>query len=226
MADHLTEEEQVEALKHWWKENGTSIIATVVLVLAAYSGWQYWQTKQKADSTAASVVYQDLLEAMDGGSERGDEKTTTAKHLAGLLKDGYGGFYGQSGHLFLAKLAVEAGDLKLAETELRAALSAGPSASFKPVINLRLASVLNAQGSQQQALTVLTAENSSGFEALFAEMRGDIYVDMAELNQARAAYQLALESEPEFSQLKQIQQKLDDLTISAEATVSATENNE
>lgn len=226
MADHLTEEEQVEALKHWWKENGTSIIATVVLVLAAYSGWQYWQTKQKADSTEASAVYQNLLEAMDGGSERGDEKTTTAKHLAGTLKDNYSGFYGLSGHLFLAKLAVEASDLKLAETELRAALSTGPSASFKPVVNLRLASVLNAQGAQKDALAVLSAENSSGFEALFAEMRGDIYVDMAELKQARAAYQLALESEPEFSQLNQIQQKLDDLNVSAAAAVITTENNE
>ena len=43
MADHLTDEEQVEALKKWWRENGKSVVGGVVLGLALVGGWRGWQ---------------------------------------------------------------------------------------------------------------------------------------------------------------------------------------
>ena len=35
MADHITEEEQIEALKRWWDENGKQTILAIVLTLVA-----------------------------------------------------------------------------------------------------------------------------------------------------------------------------------------------
>ena len=39
MADHLQEEEQLEAISQWWQENRTSVIAAVVLTLGGTVGW-------------------------------------------------------------------------------------------------------------------------------------------------------------------------------------------
>ena len=43
MDTYRTEEEQVEAIRHWWDENGRSIIISIVLALAAGFGWQAWK---------------------------------------------------------------------------------------------------------------------------------------------------------------------------------------
>ena len=42
MSAYLEEEEQIEAIRNWWKENGRSVIAGAVLGLAAIFGWQGW----------------------------------------------------------------------------------------------------------------------------------------------------------------------------------------
>ena len=43
MEQYRTEEEQVEALRRWWNENGKSTVAVIVIALAAGLGWQAWQ---------------------------------------------------------------------------------------------------------------------------------------------------------------------------------------
>lgn len=49
--EHRTEEEQVAALKQWWKDNGNSLIIGVGLALAVVFGWKIegkeTQTRQK-----------------------------------------------------------------------------------------------------------------------------------------------------------------------------------
>ena len=42
MADHITEEEQIEALKRWWDENGKQVVLAIVLTVGGYFGWQAW----------------------------------------------------------------------------------------------------------------------------------------------------------------------------------------
>lgn len=44
----LTEEEQVEALKKWWKENGTAVIVGVVIGISAVVGFWKWREYRDA----------------------------------------------------------------------------------------------------------------------------------------------------------------------------------
>ena len=44
MAEDITEEEQIEALKRWCAENGMQTVLAVVLVTGGYFGWQFWGT--------------------------------------------------------------------------------------------------------------------------------------------------------------------------------------
>ena len=43
MAEHLSDEEQLESFKRWFKENGLSTIVVVVLAAGGYFGWEFWK---------------------------------------------------------------------------------------------------------------------------------------------------------------------------------------
>ena len=48
MAYDLEEQEQIDELKAWWKQNGKTISTLVIGVLvafSAYQGWHYFQNK-------------------------------------------------------------------------------------------------------------------------------------------------------------------------------------
>jgi len=38
VSDHITEEEQIEAFKRWWNENGRSVVVGIVLAVVGYFG--------------------------------------------------------------------------------------------------------------------------------------------------------------------------------------------
>jgi len=87
-----SEEEQVEALKNWWKENGKSLVLTIALALAVIFGWKAWQNNQRIATENAGIMYQNLVQAVRLASapQATDDQWTTAAHLAKSLKDEYG----------------------------------------------------------------------------------------------------------------------------------------
>ncbi len=91
MAELRTEEEQIEAIKSWWKENGRSTVFGVVAAIAIVLGWRGWQDYETNTSELASAEYQNLLAtvAVPAGQELTEEKRKTAEHLAAQLKANY-----------------------------------------------------------------------------------------------------------------------------------------
>jgi predicted negative regulator of RcsB-dependent stress response len=190
---YRTEEEQVEALQKWWQENSKSTIAAIVFALAAGYGWQGWQQHRVEQAENASAIYQDLLEAVNisTASALNEEQAITARHLANSLKSDFSSTsYAQFAALQLAKLAVNDGDLEAAEAELRWVLTQNPADEVHKVAQLRLARVVASGGNAQGGLDML-AINAGAFEAVYAEARGDIYIQMQQPQQALSAYQEA-----------------------------------
>ncbi|MEE8057327.1 MAG: tetratricopeptide repeat protein [Pseudomonadales bacterium] len=188
---YQTEEEQVEALKKWWKENGKSTIITIVVAIAAVYGWRGWQGQQQTEIEAASAVYQNLLSVSDGNLTA--EQLTTAHHLVDTLKQDFPkSTYAHFGALYKAKFAVEKNDLEAAEKELRWVLETDTSLELTLQTKLRLARVLSAQDKYDEALAQLSVD-ASGYAAAFEEVKGDIYLAQEKTSQARLAYQKATE---------------------------------
>jgi len=186
---YRTEEEQVEALKRWWQENGRSIAVGVVLALGLGFGWQAWQKNQQTNAENASVLFQQMLTALTAEAEQGPEP---ARAVAERIKDEYrGSAYARFAALHLARIAVTQGDLDVAEAELRWVLAmTSEGDDLQRVARLRLARVLAAAGDTEAALGLLESPQPA-YAASYALARGDILLAEDRREEALAAYERA-----------------------------------
>ena len=190
-----SDEEQLEQLKNWWDENGTSLIFTVVIALGGVFGFRAWETSVQQTGEAASTVYEDLVAAVANLESNEAAMRATADSLFSRLKDEYGGTtYAVFGAMHMAKLAVDSDDLATARAELEWALEKVDDASLETMLRVRLARVLNAKGDATAAMTVLVNyEPPAGQIASVEEALGDTYHSLGDMTRARAAYQKALD---------------------------------
>ncbi|WP_010322494.1 YfgM family protein [Marinobacterium stanieri] len=197
MAELRTEEEQINALKNWWNENGKSLVLGVAAAIALVVGWQAWQTRQEQRAAAASVLYQNLSEAVQLASVQADDSQyATAKHLAEQLKQEHEGTaYARFAALALAAAAVRQEDYAQASTELDWAIAAADETDdISRVATLRKAALLQQQSEEQAAVTLLKSLDAGTFEAERQELLGDVLKAQGQSQQAFAAYEAALEA--------------------------------
>lgn len=201
MAEYETEEQQVEALKDWWKQNGVAVIGGAVLGISALVGWRGWNWYQDKQATEASDIYAVVQEAVNkNNSSVLQEKIST-------LRESYASTpYAALAVLHQAKVQVEQGDNAAAEESLRWALKNSKQADVKNVAKLRLARLLLADNKVDEAQTLVNTEMSDAYASLLNEIRGDIFVAKGEVEQAKKAYDQAMLSaggnSVEYLQLK------------------------
>ena len=208
MAIYETEEEQLEALKRWWKENGTSTVVGVALGIAIIIGWNYWQEHKREQANQASALYDQLLKAAET-----DQKDAVDK-LAKRLQDQYGNSnYAAYGGLFQAKFKVQQGDIPAAK-EILKKIAAGKDKELSHIAKIRLVKLMLASGEYEQGLQVINdvdQAEAAKFYDNYDELVGDLYVALDRLDEARTAYQKALKN---GYQSPLLQLKIDDLTTS------------
>jgi len=196
VAEDITEEEQIEALKRWWAENGMQTVLAVVLVTGGYFGWQFWGTHQQEQMTEASEVYRDMIDVIAGqqpGSLLSDAQQAQVNGIADQLKDDYSSSaYAQFGALVKAKLAVDVNDLDSAATELQWAMEANPEAPTQRLIRLRMARVEAARGNIDEALKMVQTGDPAEMKSAYEEAKGDFYLQLGNSDAAFTAYQAAL----------------------------------
>jgi len=184
----LEEQEQLAALKAWWKENSGAILLGATLVLAAIAAWNGWTWYQRSQSAQAAVLYDTLQKA----ARANDLKAT--RETAGAILESYPrSAYAPLAALVSAKVHFQAGDLKTARAQLQWVIEHSGSDEIRAIATLRLASVLLDDNEPDSALKILESKPSPGFEALYASQRGDILATQKKRSEARAAYKAALE---------------------------------
>tara|TARA_R110001599_G_scaffold146321_11_gene329503 strand:+ start:2678 stop:3352 length:675 start_codon:yes stop_codon:yes gene_type:complete len=189
---YRTEEEQVEALRRWWDENGRSTLVAIVLVLAGTFAWQGWQRYDAQRTASASDLYQQMLEAAALAQEGAATAAPVSQLATQLRRDFAGTSYAQFAALHQARVAVIAGDLEAAEADLRWVLGKADSGSETALVaQLRLARVVAAQGNVEQALALLAPEAMGKYQAAAAMARGDVLAGAGRAEEALAAYREA-----------------------------------
>lgn len=215
MDQYRTEEEQVEALRRWWDENGRSTIVAIVIAVSLSFAYQTWKGNAERQRENASDLYQAMLQSMVGA--QGDAAMEgQGVAMAEQLKSEYGGStYAQFAALHLARLAVDKGELAEAESQLRWVLGkADKGSDTGQLAQLRLARVLAASGDSDQALAILDSAGQGSYQASYAVARGGILLGEGRTEEARLAYSEALSvaaSNPGQVNLQTLQQKLQSL---------------
>lgn len=202
METHATEEQQLAAIKDWWKENGGSVVTGIVLGLAVLFGGKAWFAYQERNAQSASNIFAVMLGALQNGD------ALNAGEKAGMLLADYGNTpYAALGALALARIRLEEGQLEAARGQLQWVLDNSDSEIFRDIAGLRLARVLIASGELDAAAAIAGKVPSDGaFDALFAEVRGDILRARGDLVAASDAYQQALAAMPGDSQQRELLQ--------------------
>ena len=196
MADHITEEEQIEALKHWWDENGKQVVLAIVLTVGGYFGWQAWTDHVEEKTAAASLVYQEMLDHISdttAGNVVGADKQVEISQLAETLKQDYSNTqYAFYAALIKAKLAVESTDLSAAAVELQWAMDNAGETISENIARLRLARVEAAAGNLDKALQLVQGVDAGELKSAFDEAKGDFYQLQGNAAAAYTAYEAAM----------------------------------
>lgn len=202
MEQFETEEQQVEAIKRFWKENGVAIIAGAVLGLGGLWGWRYYTDMQLESKEVASSGYQQAVEKV--------VETNTSDALLTFAKETDQAGYKAISELVLAQQAIDKNDLAGAAEMLEKVLSGQTDTPLSQVAALRLARVQLELKEFNLALATLEKVTSESFKAEALGMKGDAYTQLAQFGDARQSYIAALELAPQ-NQL--IQMKLDNLAV-------------
>lgn len=212
MDEFKTEEEQIAAIKNWWKKNGSSLILAVVASLAIVFGYRGWQGNVESNKASASALYQQLVGAVTAQQGLGDE--TSAIFLATELKDNFGDMeYARYAALFLAKIYAESAKYDEAIAELDFVLNSTEDVRTQHIAIGRKARLLAAKGEYDAALALLNASDEA-FKASFLEITGDIYLMQNDSDAAKDSYLSAyklVQDEPQRAPLLGV--KLSDLGV-------------
>ena len=188
--DYLTDRDQEEALRNWWRENWKWILAGVALGLGLLAAYQYWQTYRSQRAGQAAKVYADLQKALTG-----NDLEQAGRLLNDLAGDHAKSGYTQQGRLLLAKRDAEAGKFDEAIKHLRQVADTSSDEELAHIARLRLARLLIQTGKHDEALQLLDVEKAGVFAAPMREVRGDALVAKGDAQGARAEYAAALAAE-------------------------------
>ena len=213
MEIYQTEEQQVEAIKSYWQENGNMIIAGIVLGFVGFIGFNFYKDNQLANETAISDSYQTLIENST------TDKAAFSENAQKFISENANTSYASLTALALAKDAADAQDWQGAQTQLTSALKSAPTEGIKGIVSLRLARVQIQQEQYKQALATLAKPLPESFTAAIEEIKGDTYLLQGKKELARNAYQTAIAADG-LANSPSLQMKLDDLATAVNLTTT------
>ena len=185
MIDDLSDKEQIELFKKWWKQYGWGLLFAILLGLTLGYGWRYWHQHQAERNMQASSLYMQLVAIKDSSSDK-------AKEIVALLDQRYHATpYASFAHLFLAKQEVTGEHYAKAMDQLTWVQEHGSMEALKNLASLRKARILLNNHHYEKALTELTAVKGDDYQGQVTLIQGDIYAAQGKDEQARKAYRQA-----------------------------------
>lgn len=204
MAYTIEEEQELNQLKEWWKDNGKTIIAAFILGVGGMLGWRYWQSYQANQIMQASAEYDALVYTTN--KDAAAQQAKVAEFVKAHDKTSYAVF----SLLDEAKGFVAKQDYASAENSLKQAIAQSQDDILTSLAALRLSAVQFQQGQFDAALASLNQVKSQGFSARKDLLAGDIQVAKGDVNGAKASFENAQKSGNPLEK-QMVQMKLNNL---------------
>jgi predicted negative regulator of RcsB-dependent stress response len=202
---YSNENEQVDALRRFFANNGKALAVGVVIGIAALGGWRYWSSHQQDSAKTVSAEYQKVTRAMQAGKPETLEAVNT-------FASENSNTYGALAALDLAKQYVDSNQLDKAATLLQNGLKDTKDANLQAVINLRLARIQLQQNQADAALKTLDSVKGDGWTAIVADIRGEALLSKGDKQGARDAWSKGVESDASPALKQMMQMKMNNLS--------------
>ncbi len=186
MSEYLSDKEQIELIKKWWKDYGMSVLIAVIVGLSVGFGWRYWQQHKLQNESTASEMFQEALFS----NEKGDV-TSAAQNAKTLTEKFPASPYAALANLLVAKDAVTNNNLPFALEKLNSTIMNTRDARFRQIARLRAARILLAQKQFASGLTMLATVEDKTFTPIIEQIRGDIYSAQGKKELAEKEYNSA-----------------------------------
>ena len=201
------EEEQLEALMTWWRENRNQILGLLLIVVVAMGGWRGWQYYRHQQAVEAATLYQQFIQQLSSNDAK------RINDAAAAVMDKYSATpYATRAALLAAQVNEQVKDKARAKTQLQWVIDNAGEDTLKDVARLRLAALLLDDKNYADALKLLEAKHPDSFDGLYDDLRGDVLSAQGKIDEARSSYKLAYEKIGAQSMYRNlIQMKLDAL---------------
>ncbi|MCW7547466.1 YfgM family protein [Photorhabdus sp. APURE] len=188
MEVYTNENEQVDAIRRFFANNGKALVFGLVLGAGALIGWRYWQSHQTNQLQESAEAFERVDQGLVASTKEGH---AAAEKFASETNNSYG----VMAHMHLAQLAVEKNELTKADQFLSAAAGQAKNEDLQALVNIRLARVQLAEDKADAALKTLEQVKGSGWVAVAEDIRGDALLKKGDITGARAAYTKGLSSD-------------------------------
>lgn len=204
MEVYSNDNEQVDALRRFFAENGKALVVGVVLGVGALVGWRFWSNSQDGSARVTSAAYQQVTTALDAS------KPQTLEAASKFASEN-SNTYGALASLDLAKKYVEQNQLDEAAAQLQNGLKATKDANLQAVLNLRLARIQLQQKKADDAIKTLDAVKGDGWVAIIADIRGEVLLSKGDVQGARDAWSKGIASDASPALKEMMQMKMNNL---------------
>jgi predicted negative regulator of RcsB-dependent stress response len=198
----LEEQEQLDQLKHFWKQYGNAITWALIVVLAGFAGWNFYQYWQRSQATQAAALFDEVERSVSSADPARMERVFAE------MKDRFGStIYAQQSALLVSKQLVASGKPDAARNSLTWLSEQTGEPGYQALAKLRLSSILMEAKNYDAALTTLSGAFPASFEALVADRKGDVMSLKSDKAKAIAEYERAyrlLDTRTEYRRLIEV----------------------
>lgn len=205
MEVYSNENEQREAVKQFFSENGKALVVGVVLGVAALIGWRYWGSSQETAARETSQKYDTVLSSLQANNAAGITRVES------FIKDN-SNTYGALASLSLAHQLVEKNEIGKADEQLKQGLNDTKDDNLKAIINLRLARLQIQQQQGDAALKTLEGVKGEGWSAIVADLRGEALLSKGDKQGARQAWSKGVDSDASPALREMMKMKINNLS--------------
>lgn len=179
----LEQQEQLDELKHFWKQYGNAITWFLIVVMGAYAGWNGYQYWQKQQSTKAAALFDEVERAAASGD------TAKLERSWNDMKDRFPGTtYAAQSALLAGKTFQQTDKPDAALAALKWAAESASDDANTQLARLRLANLQIQQKAFDDAAKTLTKPFTPAFSGLALDIQGDLFMAQSKSQEAVKAY--------------------------------------
>lgn len=201
MANHLDleEQEQLDQLKHFWKQYGNLITWVLIAVLGSFAAWNGYQWWNKRQAEQASAMFDEVERVIAGGDIGAAERA-----FSDMKQRFPSTVYAQQAGLTLAKVAYLSDKPDVAQSALVWVSESSADAGLAALAKIRQAGLL-LEGKNFDAVSkLLDGSFPAEFAGLVADKKGDAMLAQGKPEQAIALYREAFKMLPERDQYRRL----------------------